>query len=420
MIISHNIPALGIINNLGIKSNEASKSSTKLSTGLRINSASDDAAGLSISEKMKAQIRGLNQASKNINDGISLLQTGEGGLQEIHNILQRMRSLSVQMANGTYTDDDRMASESEYSHLKEQIDSISETTHFNEIYLLNKGSGVTSGTEVTAKKLEVIVDPGEVLVAGTINVPADPPISLLWVQGSFGVPSGADWPDINIISPTGEKFGYNELYLNSSEYAINESSLSATKAEYTGWKSHPEKMTFTNPVSGTWTIEVRNLGGTLPSPFYIESNLDITINPGLKSGLTTTPQETIYIQAGPNEGQGLKIPLINAKSGELELHRTSVITQSDASNSIPLLDAAINTISTYRSQFGAYQNRLEHSLKNVLNYEENLQASQSRIADADIAKEIMRKTVNDILSQSAMAMLSQANSMPQNILSLLK
>ena len=278
MIINHNMNAMNAHRNMGVNNNNAAKAMEKLSSGLRINRAGDDAAGLAISEKMRGQIRGLDQASRNAQDGISLIQTAEGALNETTNILQRMRELSVQAANDTNATTDRQAIKTELIALQDEITRIADTTKFNGKNLINSAA--------------------------------------------------------------------------SSASALN-------------------------------------------------------------------------IQVGANSGEGIKITLANMAASVIGVTTDLVSkigsgTAIDANKLTTAIDTALVTVSTQRAKFGAIQNRLEHTIKNVDNTSENLQAAESRVRDVDMAKEMMNYSKNNILNQAAQSMLAQANQQPQNVLNLLR
>ncbi len=276
MIINHNMNALNAHRNMGINTTASGKSMEKLSSGLRINRAGDDAAGLSISEKMRGQIRGLDQASRNSQDGISMIQTAEGSLQETQSILQRMRELAVQAANDTNVTVDRAAIQSELTSLTSEIDRIAKTTQFNEKDLLN-GNLATSGAKL-----------------------------------------------------------------------------------------------------------------------QIGANADANL--------------TLEIKIKDMSSSALKITNTNVK----------VTTHDEAQTSITSINDAIKAVSTQRSELGAAQNRLEHTVANLDNASENLTAAESRVRDVDMAKEMMSFSKNNILQQAAQAMLAQANQQPQGVLQLLR
>lgn len=298
MRINNNIPALNTNRLLNINTNDLQKSLERLSSGKRINRASDDAAGLAISQKMNSQIRGLRQASRNALDGVSMIQTAEGALGEVHDMLQRMRELSVQGANGVNDKDDLEAIRNEIIQLTEQIDKISEQTEFNGIKLLN---GMKDEND-------------NIINSGKLNVQ---------------------------IGANKEQF----LVIDMSESII--------------------------PIA--------------------EGSTD----KGLKI-------------RGP-------ITEIDTSTGKL-----TEITTSDFDSAIKTYGDAINQVSSMRSKFGAYQNRLEHTIRNIDNTAENLTSSMSQIEDLDMAKEMSEYTKNNILQQAGTSMLSKANQLPQSVLQLLQ
>ncbi|TQR21195.1 flagellin [Psychrobacillus vulpis] len=270
MLGKWNSTGLSIIRNMNAQWAIANKSMERITSGYRINRAADDPAGLAISEKMRAQIRGLGQAARNIQDGISLVQTAEGALNETHSILQRMRELSVEAANGTLTDNDRKLITIEFEELKKEINRISKDTEFN------------------TKKL---------------------------LDGS---------------------------------------------------------------------------------------------------------QNSVKIQAGANAGQSIELTFGDMGSAALGLDSLSILTREDAEKAIGELDKAINKVSSERARMGAYSNRLEHAYNNAVNMEENLIAAESRIRDADIAKEMMALTKANIIMQASQYVLSMHMQQAQSILQLLK
>ncbi|MBN6885300.1 flagellin [Cytobacillus horneckiae] len=313
MIINNNISALNTYRQLGVNNGAGAKAMEKLSSGLRINRAGDDAAGLAISEKMRAQVRGLDQASRNSQDGISMIQTAEGALQETQNILQRMRELATQAANDTNVGVDRGEIQKEINELTKEIDRIAETTEFNTQNLLNKDVGAD---------------------------PANPEAFTATFQ--VGANAGQSM-EISI-----NNMGAHALGLTSSDGAAG---------------AHVAGSSVAAQMGGTYT----DVAGAA------------------------------YVADG-----GL-----------------SVADNASASSAIKAINDAIETVSSQRSNLGAFQNRLEHTISNLNNSSENLQAAESRIRDVDMAKEVMELTRTNILSQASQAMLAQANQKPQAVLQLL-
>lgn len=278
MIVQHNMAALNTNRQLGVSNTNLSKATEKLSSGYRINRAGDDAAGLSISEKMRGQIRGLDQASTNAEDGVSLIQTAEGALNEIHSVLQRMRELTVQAANDTNVTADRKAIASEQSQLQQEITRIASQTEFNTMKLLN---------------------------------------------GNFGTAGGGK--------------GKN-------------------------------------------------------------------------------------LQVGANANQSINVTITNVSASGLKVHDVGakMTSYTNATAYITTIDEAITTVSSQRSNLGAIQNRLEHTIANADNTSENLQSAESRIRDVDMADEMVTYSKNNIVQQAAQSMLAQANQSTQGVLSLLR
>ncbi|MMZ44633.1 Flagellin [compost metagenome] len=307
MIINHNLNAMNAHRQFGINNANTAKATEKLSSGFRINRAGDDAAGLSISEKMRAQIKGLNQASRNSQDAISLIQTAEGALNETHSILQRMRELAVQSANDTNNTQDRTALQDEINQLTVEIDRIGKSTAFNEKKLLSGGTGALN-------------------------------------NGS------------------GLQFQIGANNEETLRISLKINSMTADGLNITG--------------TGTETKAVKGASGT-----------------DVKATLKTF--------------SGMSIATVD------------ITTASKARAAIDVFNSAIKDVSKERSKLGSYQNRLEHTISNLDNAAENLQAAESRVRDVDMAKEMMNYTKSNILSQASQAMLAQANQAPQSVLRLL-
>jgi flagellin len=391
MIINHNLMALNTHRQMGVNNAGTSKSLEKLSSGYRINRAGDDAAGLAISEKMRGQIRGLNQASRNAQDGISLIQTAEGALNETHSILQRMRELAVQSATDTNTDADRAKIQSEVDQLATEITRISNTTEFNTRNLLagglntifhigaNQGQNVDLTIEamdafslgVAGDAVELALNSGGTAgvtgVEGTVAATADGTIT---ISAATTAVSGGSGFDITINDGTGS--GANSVVL--SNVAADATSITGT-GYFAGLT-----VSFDTIASGSSTVAVTvtaasaavtDTGGTLTTPAVAVAGVDVS-------------------------------------------------TQAAADAAITTINNALEKVSAERSKLGAAQNRLEHTIANLDTSAENLQASESRIRDVDMAKEMMEFTKNSILQQAATAMLAQANQQPQTVLQLLR
>jgi flagellin len=373
MRINHNIAALNTYNKLGVNNNAMSKNMEKLSSGLRINRAGDDAAGLSISEKMRAQIRGLDQASKNAQDGISLIQTAEGGLNETHDILQRMNELATQAANGTLEPEDRQAISDELSQLTDEVDRIAKSANFNEKKLLDGSltrdlkvdeansdldglTGVTSIDVSKAKKDEVY------------TLAFDDASDTYTLTDNSGATVGTAQPLADNTAGTLD-FGAVKITVGDDKTgtALNGKTIKA-----------------------------------IEDPTSKDSPISIQI------GANTSADEKLEISVGDMTASGLGI------------NNIKVDTEENARTAMDTIKTAITTVSAERSKLGAYQNRLEHSINNLNTTSENLTSAESRIRDVDMAKEMMEQTKNSILAQASQAMLTQANQQPQNVLQMLR
>ncbi len=373
MRINHNIAALNTYSRLTSANAMQSKSLEKLSSGQRINRAGDDAAGLSISEKMRAQIRGLNQASRNAQDGISLIQTAEGALTETHSMLQRMRELVVQANNDTNNSDDLTAIQSEIDQLNDEINRIAEKTTFNTKELLDGTLGVKvntgTGEYSTYAAAGITIDISGISTGATISVTIDTTNDEVEVTFD-GVLQTITVADIDAVS-AGTVLNFDAIGVKFTFAAT----VALTDADYT-------------------------------------------------SEIDTTGTSASF-QIGPNSSTTLEVSIDDMKASKLgnggtltAIDAINVSTESFADN-LEVIDLAITDVSEQRSDLGAWQNRLEHTIANLDASAENLTAAESRIRDVDMAKEMMEFTKNNILNQASTAMLAQANMMPQSVLQLL-
>lgn len=420
MIINHNMNALNAHRNMATNTSAAGKSMEKLSSGLRINRAGDDAAGLAISEKMRGQISGLEQASRNASDGISLIQTAEGALNETHNILQRMRELAVQGANDTNTSDDRVAIEEEMSQLTEEISRISETTEFNGQNLLK---GTFSGSfQIGANSNQTIglqiggTSANDLGLTGGVKLSykAETAASKL-SEGTYTVKNDelldANNKVVGKIANTGAN---TKLTLaDTSEITLGHtvSDGASIKFDSKGYQITLAKGKSSNKLAaGNYTVSGTNLlnGDKLVGTVDIQQG-----QPG-KEKIKLTDGTEIAI----TELNLAKEDLANTKT--FTVTGVDISTSSNASGAVTTIDNAINSVSKTRSQLGAVQNRLEHTTANLDNTAENLTSAESRVRDVDMAKEMMTFSSKNILQQAAQSMIAQANQQPQNVLSLLR
>ncbi len=388
MRINHNIASLNTYRQLTGNTGATSKSLEKLSSGLRINKAGDDAAGLAISEKMRGQIRGLDQAQRNAQDGISLIQTAEGALNETHSILQRMRELSVQASNDTATVDDRKEIQKEVNQLIDEIDRISTDTEFNTQKLLN-GSYSNKKFQIGANENQEMTL--TISAMGAANMGTAGNTSATVTIGSYDF--ATDNANVTIGSTT---------FALTADYTGDGAKLAAEL-----------NAAFQN----TEGVTVRSSGGTLVfegTAAFTVTAADGTTVSGAGAGVTAFGGASTA-SAGATTGAAidtLKDASLTGTGG--------VQTQTDAKAAITAVDNAIKAVSGERSKLGAAQNRLEHTINNLGTSSENLTAAESRIRDVDMAKEMMEFTKNNILSQAAQAMLAQSNQQPQGVLQLLR
>jgi flagellin len=402
MRINHNINALNAWRNLGSANNGMGKSLEKLSSGFRINRAGDDAAGLAISEKMRGQIRGLSQASRNAQDGISLIQTAEGALTETHSMLQRMRELAVQSANDTNTDADRQALQDEVKQLQKEVNRIAETTQFNKKNLLNGDMGVdTSGSDLTTNIIDntYLVDAaGSSVDSGTIT------LSAADANGTISIISGGDVASAD---------GIVSIELSDFEGNV---AFSGTNS---GWYLDSDvKVDIEN--FGTITLTAGTLISSGSATGFDASTLTVSAAFNGKEVDFVNNESTLKIGANAGEDENMTVLIGNMDSTTLGIDNVNIATQSGAESAITTIDSAIKDVSTQRSKLGATQNRLEHTINNLSVSSENLTAAESRIRDVDMAREMMSFTKQQILMQTSNSMLAQANQIPQNVLSLLR
>lgn len=423
MRINHNISALNTYNKLGINQGNASKNMEKLSSGLRINRAGDDAAGLAISEKMRSQIRGLDMATKNANDSISLIQTAEGALNETHSILQRMRELAVQATNDTNTDADRAELQAEISQLIAEVDRIGNATEFNTKKLLDgTAKGVVNAKDGTAQ------------INNNSNLTIQQSELLKFQDGATGAVKNGSYTLIKVSERIsgGTTFNAFKVYDNDGN-VLAEMSGSGGQTISGGQgaiKMDGNTFTFLSGsnvfASGTagnsfrsGTITINKIGETATSG-GLKVGESITFVFGARQVGEADVNAAILTQIGANAGQTSFISMNDMRSKALDIDKVDVTDKWKASAAIERVNAALTKVSSQRSSLGAVQNRLEHTINNLTTASENLSSAESRIRDVDMAKEMMELTKNNILSQASQAMLAQANQVPQGVLQLLQ
>lgn len=415
MRIQHNIAALNTHRNLGANQASAAKNLEKLSSGFKINRAGDDAAGLAISEKMRGQISGLDMASKNASDSISLIQTAEGALNETHSILQRMRELAVQSSNDTNVTDDRDALQKEISQLTQEIDRVANTTEFNTQKLLDGGFSGTfqiGANEGQTMKMDI----------GKMD------------SASLGLNSSVT------IKETGTTANNaNNAVLADGTYTLDGANLKDNKGNVVGTFASDkitvatkEVVTLTNTdLQNKSTITISNNGANFEVKNEATGSNKLSAGTYKVSGTNVLKDDKLVGTLGTKEitlkdGKKITEAELGFKTGALKntseftVNGADISTRDQASGSITAIDKAIKKVSEQRSSLGAVQNRLEHTINNLGTSSENLTAAESRIRDTDMAAEMMAFTKNNILSQAAQSMLAQANQQPQGVLQLLQ
>lgn len=388
MRIQHNIMAMNAYRNYTNNTSALNKNLEKLSSGYKINRAGDDAAGLAISEKMRAQITGLDKAQDNAQDGISLVQTAEGALTEVHDMLNRMVELATQSANGTYEKTDRDNLQAEVTELLDEIDRISETANFNGIELLD--GSLSNGFGVTGTFGTTNVTFGS-SAAVTVDFAADSNLEGGAISVTFG---GTNSMTIKLGSKTnGDTYTAEEIQEAIRNAAKNDSTNGDNFLSFT--VSGGDITVATNATTAMTQAQTAALG---------------TNGAGLKLqiGDTADVANQLTVQIGSMSAKSLGIADIDISDPD------------GASDAIDLIKTAINTVSTTRGTLGATQNRLDHTINNLSVMTENIQDAESTIRDTDVADEMMAYTKNNILVQSAQAMLAQANQVPQGVLQLLQ
>lgn len=476
MRINHNIAALKAANILNKNNNGMVSATERLSSGYKINKAADNPAGMAISRKMKTQIAALERSSDNAADGVSVIQTAEGAINEMQSIVQRMRELSVQAANGTYTDEDRATIQAEVEQLKSEVNSIAEKTEFNTKKLLD--GSVDRKSYSDNDKINLVYLSDEVDIEDyKVTVSKNPEQAKLTADGKFG--SGTTCPEgsisingvevkiqagtttedayaairdaaatanINVTlvhATTGaETTVYDPnavLKFTTIEYGSNNSveitSSSNDLLDYLGLTNASLKATGvdasvsldrTTGFSNTATVKVDGDMVTITDAdgFKMKIRVDADTIP---AGSTSANAQISVLDAGPmtlqigaSEGQTMEVRIPAMTTETLGITNLNLATQKGAEKGIGLLDEALSEVSKVRAKLGAYQNRLEHTITNLDDAGLNLQDALSRIEDTDMAAEMTKYTQYNVLVQAGTSMLSQANELPQQVLSLLQ
>ena len=411
MVVQHNLQAMNANRMLNITTGSQSKSAEKLSSGYRINRAADDAAGLTISEKMRKQIRGLDQASSNAEDGVSAVQTAEGALTEVHSMLQRMNQLAVQSANGTNSDSDRKAIQDEIDQLTTEIDRVAETTKFNETYLL-KGDSQTASTATFMKSGYAITANTKFYEEGSdTEVSGDDLKKALASGKKLYTATKTVGQTTDKIATKGKDYDYvTKLYDEDGKEVSADNILNSKKAngkdaatKYYTSDAGSKGATAKTCVEITAADAKKTDGTGFLEQFDVNGSLSFNLHVGADSASDNKIEVKVDAMSAAGVGvKGLKVD-----------------TEADATAAIDRIAEAVSKVSSQRSSLGAVQNRLEHTISNLDNVVENTTSAESRIRDVDMAEEMVEYSKNNILAQAGQSMLAQANQATQGVLSLL-
>ena len=412
MVVQHNLTAMNSNRMLGLTTASQVKSTEKLSSGYKINRAADDAAGLSISEKMRKQIRGLTQASSNAQDGISAVQTAEGALNEVQDMLQRMNELAVKAANGTQAENDRSYIQNEIDQLVTEIDRVSTTTKFNESYLLKgvnqdgtaakltyktASGNITDIDENTGKKEYAL----STATKKTVTDKGEYNVSTVEVMGKkYGLVTGIKDAD----TAGGKTLSEKEALADAKANADATDGAFATQDELIAQIKKDLNEAGAGDIK---SISVDKDGKVTVEAF---ADLNASLNFSLHVGADSTEDNKIDVDIAMMSARGLGVNGIQVSGDD----------DTKATAAIDTISAAIQKVSTQRSALGAVQNRLEHTINNLDNVVENTTSAESAIRDTDMATEMVKYSNNNILSQAGQAMLAQSNQANQGVLSLLQ
>ena len=481
MVVQHNMQAANANRMLNITTGAQSKSTEKLSSGYRINRAADDAAGLSISEKMRKQIKGLDKASSNAEDGVSSVQTAEGALTEVHSMLQRMNELAVQASNGTNSDTDRSAIQDEISQLTTEIDRVAETTKFNETYLLKGGNGTKdvymnghdaglkgtltdSATTATFKVAAGALDSGKSVTIGgkdysiaTAKADVQSAVDNLTAEGDQVTVNGKTytyttkggtgkdqegWVE-GTTAPEGSTLAYGKKGA-ANALSIADGDKVSTKVAATKATADYVSADFDNGVSKsnssiinaeqavklmTSELTAANNIGTTKDAATVEAAAGYTSDAGITFTINKGTAEvadklsfSLHVGSDADMTNKITVGIETMNSSYLGIKGLNVNDDSGIAGTyaIDAISDALQKVSEQRSSLGAVQNRLEHTIDNLDNVVENTTTAESRIRDTDMASEMVNYSKNNILAQAGQSMLAQANQSNQGVLSLLQ
>ena len=403
MVVQHNLTAMNSNRMLGITTGAQAKATEKLSSGYKINRAADDAAGLAISEKMRKQIRGLTQASANAQDGISAVQTAEGALTEVHDMLQRMNELAVKAANGTMSESDRDAIQSEVDQLVTEIDRVSNTTKFNETYLLKGTSSSGAAGSLTFTTASGAIS-GLTGVSGFNSTTGTASATVTSVtSGVTGLASGK-----SVQVGTTTYYLVETATAGTSPAKVAEANKTGTKKAFTSMDSLMAAIKRDNS-SDIKTVSSVNNGGTISLKIETFADMNSAIDFSLHVGADSSDDNKINLNISQMSARGLGVNGLTITGDN----------DDNATAAIDVVADALERVSAQRATLGAVQNRLEHTIANLDNVVENTTAAESAVRDTDMATQMVTYSNNQILAQAGQAMLAQSNQANQGVLSLL-
>ena len=457
MVVQHNMQAANANRMLNITTGAQSKSTEKLSSGYRINRAADDAAGLSISEKMRKQIKGLDKASSNAEDGVSSVQTAEGALTEVHSMLQRMNELAVQASNGTNSNTDRSAIQDEISQLTTEIDRVAETTKFNETYLLKGGNGTKdvymnghdaglkgtltdNATTATFKVAAGALDAGKsVTIGGTEaeaktlitkaagdGAKADASITIDGTTYTYKTNKWVDKDDKEVTDIENKvKKGSTVKYGSDSVTVLNDNKTTGIDDANSSVISAAKAVELmTNELTAANNIGATKNPATVTADaagYTADNGIEFTIGKGTAE-VADKLSFSLHVGSDADMTNKITVGIETMNSSYLGIKGLNVNDDSGIAGTyaIDAISDALQKVSEQRSSLGAVQNRLEHTIDNLDNVVENTTTAESRIRDTDMASEMVNYSKNNILAQAGQSMLAQANQSNQGVLSLLQ
>ena len=454
--VQHNMQAANANRMLNVTTGQQAKSTEKLSSGYRINRAADDAAGLTISEKMRKQIKGLDRASTNAEDGVSAVQTAEGALTEVHSMLQRMNELATQSANGTNSNTDRKAIQDEIDQLTTEIDRVSETTKFNETYLL-KGDGAEKAHNVNAHDAGLagvtLTDKGDTVDVTLKTLNAGDKVSIAGKNYTIGssiketqalvdnqkkvdgaiIVNGEKYTWDNTGAGTWKKDGQDATITIAGGEVVSDGTKTLTAMKDANAADGIDDNDSTVITAGkayqlqtAEIVKASSIGSDTAAVNNTKDNNDYdkaTTSFELKKGTVSYKDSlsfNLHVGADADMTNKITVNIDSMNSAGLGVKGIKADTEQDATYAIDAIADAISTVSSQRSALGAVQNRLEHTINNLDNVVENTTSAESRIRDTDMAEEMVNYSKNNILAQAGQSMLAQANQSNQGVLSLLQ